>query len=79
MSTVKSLIGATVALTLTASPVLAQSAQSLSLSNAPRATTVSGKSSKAVGGLIIPLIGLAAFVAGAVVLIADDEDSPDSP
>jgi hypothetical protein len=81
MSALRSLIGATVALSMTATPVLAQSAQKLSLSNAQpvRAQTVTTKSSKATGGLLIPLIGLSALAAGIIVIAATNDDEPDSP
>lgn len=64
------------ALSLAAAPaVAAPSASKLSL----RASTDSDKSESLVGGApIIALVGIAAIVAGGVIIATDDDDSPDS-
>lgn len=79
----KSLIAAGCAVTLSASPVLAapaaNSASSLSVSKAVRASTPSGKKSDlAAPGAIVGLILAAAVVAGGVIIAVDGDDDSDS-
>jgi hypothetical protein len=63
-------------LSLAASPALAAPAASkLSL----RASTESDKSEGLIGGApIIAILGVAAIVAGGVIIATEDDDSPDS-
>ena len=76
----KFLMGATIALMASATvaqPALAtQGTSALSLS---RASTVGGKSSKAIAPAIGVVLGVVGIIAGAVVVVADDEDEPASP
>lgn len=87
MRSMKMLVGTAVALSMAATPALAQSsAARLSVANAPiqatggpvRVATPAKNGSRIAGAPIIPLILLVAFVAGAVI-VATDDDSPDSP
>ena len=81
---VRNLIAGVAALSLVATPALAQSAVTaspaakLSLKNAvpagARASTTAGKSKLAGSGLVVALIAAAAVVVG-IVVIADDNDS----
>ncbi|WP_213980350.1 hypothetical protein [Sphingomonas sp. dw_22] len=64
------------ALSLAAVPALAAQAPASKLSL--RAATKSDKSSQLAGAPIIALIGIAAIVAGGVIIATDDDD-PDSP
>lgn len=78
--TFKNILGAASAALLLAGTGAAQanSAKSLSLSNAPvRAATTVGESNEAAGGFIIPLIAVAAIVLGVVVAV-DGDDEADS-
>ncbi len=77
---IKNILGAASAALLLAGAGAAQanSAKSLSLSNAPvRASTAVGESNEAAGGFIIPLVAAAAIVLGIVVAV-DGDDEPDS-
>lgn len=78
MSLRKASVAAIAALALTGTPVLA-AASSTSL---PSAQTRAGASveegSELGGGFIIPLLALAAIVAGILVVI-DNDDEPESP
>lgn len=67
---------ALVALSLAATPAIAarDSASSLSL----RASTATENESELGGAPIIALIGLAAIIAGGVIIATEDDD-PDSP
>ncbi len=71
-------LAALASLSLVATPVLAQSAAPLSLARAGASTD---ETSRLSGDFIIPGIVLAAIVAGAIIiLIEDDEDdAPVSP
>lgn len=70
---------AAAAVSLTASPVLASAnpASKLSVAPAARASAKAGKSHMA-GGFFIPLIAIAAVIAG-IVVVADTNNSPTSP
>lgn len=70
----KILAAAATAALLMGSAAQASSAQSLSLKNAPRASTVAGESNEAVGGFLIPLIAVIAVIGG-ILIISDDSDS----
>ncbi len=72
---------AAAACSLAVAPAIAStSASKLSLSSADavRASTAAGKSNQAAGGFLIPLIAVAAVIAGIIVLV-DEDDTPDSP
>ncbi|WP_145961039.1 hypothetical protein [Sphingosinithalassobacter portus] len=73
-------MGAIIALMTSASvaqPALAtQGTSALSLA---RASTVGGKSSKAIAPALGVVLGVVGIIAGAVVVVADDEDRPTSP
>lgn len=71
---------ATVAVSMTASPVLAANpAASLSVAPASaRASAKSDKSDLAGGGFLVAIIAAAAVIAG-IIIIADNDDDPDSP
>jgi len=69
---------AVAACSLATAPALAGPAAKLSLSNAPaRASSAAGESNEAAGGFIIPLVAVAAVVLG-VLVVADEDDTPDS-
>lgn len=63
---------ATLSLSLT--PALASPASKLSL----RASTASENDSDAAPGAIVGIIGVAAIIAGGVIIATDDDDEPDS-
>jgi hypothetical protein len=65
------------ALSLAATPALASQSPASKLSL--RAATKSKDSSNLAGLPIIALIGVAAVVAGVVILADDGDDNPDSP
>ena len=71
---------AIVALSMTSAPVLANAtpASSLSVSQA-RAGAALEDESQLGGGFIIPLLALAAIIAGILVVIDGDGDEPVSP
>lgn len=77
MSFGKVSMAAMVALSMTSAPVLAAPASSLSVSQARAGATVEDESQLG-GGFIIPLLALAAIVAGILVVI-DNDDDPESP
>lgn len=69
------------ALSLAVSPAIASSAASklsLSTSDAVRASTDTGRSNEQVGGFLIPLLAVVAVIGGVLVLV-DEDDTPDSP
>ena len=67
------------ACSLAVSPAIASSAASkLSVSSSVRASTDAGRSSEAAGGFLIPLIAVVAVIGGIIVLV-DEDSSPDSP
>ncbi len=71
---------AAAAVSLAVSPAVASTAASkLSLSSAEsvRASTTAGKSNKDAGGFLIPLLAVAAVIGGVLVLV-DEDDTPDS-
>jgi hypothetical protein len=80
MQSLKWLTGAAVALSLTATPVLAQSgAASLSLSKASvtRVATKAKKSSRIAPPPVVPIVVLVAIIAGAVLVgVSEDADGP---
>ena len=79
MSLRKASVAAIAALALTSTPVFA-SASSLSVASAQtRAGASVEEGSELGGGFIIPLLALAAIVAGILVVVDGDDDSPESP
>lgn len=73
-------IVAVAACALATAPVLANSAAKLSVAGSQpvRASTEAGKSNKAAGGYLIPLVSLIAIGLGVYVAV-DSEDEPASP
>ena len=69
------LSGAAVALSLVATPVLANPAASLSVSKSVRASAPTAKSSKLAGNALLPAILALAIVAGGVYIAVDDNKS----
>ena len=72
------ILAAAAALSLTASPVLAQSASSLSLSGA-RVGASMEEGNELEGGFIIPLLAVAAVILAVVVIADGGDDAPTSP
>lgn len=56
----------------------AASKLSLSSSKSVRASTEAGDSNQAAGGFLIPLIAVVAVIGGIIILV-DEDDTPDSP
>lgn len=77
MSFRKASVAAMVALSMTSAPVLAQAANPTS--EVARAGTSLEDESQLGGGFIIPLLALAAIVAGILVVIDGDDEEPVSP
>jgi hypothetical protein len=77
---IKALTAAAVAMSVVATPVLANPAASLSLGNAStvRASAHAGKSSKFANGAILPVILALAIVGAGVYIAVDDNDNSDS-
>ncbi|MEO5493273.1 MAG: hypothetical protein ABIR08_04520 [Sphingomonas sp.] len=73
------LSGAAVALSLVATPVLANPAASLSVAKSVRASSPSAKSNKLAGSSIIPAVLALAIVAGGIYIAVDDNDKAKSP
>lgn len=71
------LLTAAAVASLAATPVLASPASSLSLSKA-RAATQGKKSNELAPAVLIGVLATVALVGGAVIL-ADSDDTPDSP
>ncbi|RSY81984.1 hypothetical protein DAH66_14020 [Sphingomonas koreensis] len=72
---------AVAACSLAVSPAIASSAASklsLSTANAARASTDAGRSNEEVGGFLVPLLAVVAVIGGVLVLV-DEDDTPDSP
>jgi hypothetical protein len=69
------LLTAAAVATLAAAPVMASPAAKLSLS---RASTTAENESEVAGAVVIGVLATAALVGGAIVL-ADNDDDPDSP
>ena len=67
---------AVAALGLATTPVIAAEGAASKLSL--RASTAAEKDSQLAGGALIAVIGVAAFVAGAVIVATDDDDNADS-
>ena len=81
MRVLKSLVATATALSIAASPALAQTgAAKLSLSNAApaRASTDAGDSNELAPAILIGVLATIAIIGGAIVL-ADSDDDPDSP
>lgn len=80
MSFAKISMAAVVALSMTSAPVLAQhSASALSLAGSQaRAGATVENGNELGGGFIIPLLALAAIIAG-ILVVLDDDDLPESP
>jgi hypothetical protein len=81
MRVLKSLVATATALSIAASPALAQTgAAKLSLSNAApaRASTDAGDSNELAPAILIGVLATIAIIGGAIVL-ADSDDTPDSP
>ncbi|MDB5681851.1 MAG: hypothetical protein JWO16_1656 [Sphingomonas bacterium] len=70
---------AAVALSLVASPVLANPAASLSVAKSVRASSPSAKSNKLAGSSIIPAVLALAIVAGGVIIAVSDDNKSKSP
>jgi len=69
-----------VALSVTSAPVLAQTdASRLSVAAAERAGAPAQEANEMGGGFLIPLLALGAIILGILVLLDDDDDSPESP
>jgi len=77
---IKTLIAAATALSMVATPVLANPASPLSLGNAAsvRAGAPTSKTSKLGGNAIVPVILALAIIAGGIYIAVDDNDKPDS-
>lgn len=71
------LLAGLVASSLVAAPAMANSASALSVAKATqvRAATPAKKASKLQGVPVIALVGLAAVAIGAIVVVADDDNS----
>jgi hypothetical protein len=82
MSFGKVSMAAVVALSMTSAPVLAQTATPASklsvASSQARAGATLDNQSELGGGFIIPLLALAAIIAG-ILVVLDDNDEPTSP
>jgi hypothetical protein len=82
MSFGKVSMAAVVALSMTSAPVLAQTATPASklsvASSQARAGAALDNESELGGGFIIPLLALAAIIAG-ILVVLDDDDEPNSP
>jgi len=79
MSLRKASVAAIAALALTSTPVLAATS-SLSVASAQaRAGAPLEEGSELGGGFLIPLLALAAIVAGILVVVDGDDDEPVSP
>ena len=77
MSFRKLSVATAVALSVTSAPLLAANpASSLSVA---RASASLDDESELGGGILIPLLALAAVVTGIIVAVDDDEDEPKSP
>lgn len=74
---IRILLAGLVASSLVAAPAMANSASALSVAKAAqvKAATPAKKASKLQGVPVIALVGLAAVAVGAVVVVADDDDS----
>jgi hypothetical protein len=73
-------MGAIVALSMTSAPVLAQSAAPLSVAaSQARAGAALENESELGGGFIIPLLALAAIIAGILVVVDSGDNEPTSP
>lgn len=74
------IMAAAAALSLTASPVLAQSASALSLGSVgARAGASLDEESDAAGGFIIPALAIIAVILAVVVIADSGDDAPSSP
>ena len=72
----KGLIAATAAISMMAVPAVA-AAQSAAI--APAEETIESESQLGTGGFLIPLLALAAIIAGILVVIDDNDEEPASP
>lgn len=79
MSLGKLSVAAAVALSMTSAPVLAAASPASSLSVARAGATMSEESELGTGGFLIPLLALAAIIAGILVVIDDNDEEPESP
>jgi hypothetical protein len=76
MKSARMLIGAAVAIAMTATPVMAAgSASQLSL-KAVRASTKATNKSAAIADFLLPGIAIVAIVGGALLITDDEPDSP---
>lgn len=75
----KYLLAAAAASMSVAPAMAANPASSLSVTQSARAGSVTAKDSEAVGGGILVAILAAAAVIVGIVIVADSDDSPDSP
>jgi hypothetical protein len=74
-------MGAAAAAALDASPVMAAPANpaaSLSVSKSVRAGSTKGKDELAGGGVFVAVIAAVAVIIG-IIIVAQEDDSPDSP
>lgn len=79
---IKALIAATVAMSLAATPALANPASSLSIagSSSARAGAPGDHSSRLAGSATLPIVlALAIIGVGIYIAVDDNDDSPDSP
>ena len=76
MSLRKASVAAIAALAMTSTPVFAQATAA---SAETRAAASLEEGSELGGGFIIPLLALAAIVAGILVVVDGDDDAPESP
>lgn len=81
MSFFKKAAIAAVAMSLTAAPAMAasNSASQLSLASSARAGKVVAEKDKLTGAGVIVAIAAAAAVIAGIVIVADSDDTPDSP
>lgn len=74
MSLGKVSVAAALALSMTSAPVLAAASPAASLSVARASSTMSDESELGGSGFLIPLLALAAIIAGILVVIDDNEE-----
>lgn len=81
MSFKKAALVAALATSMVSTPVLAQSASSLSVASAQptRASADMADANEVNGGWFIPLIAIVAVVAGIIALTGGGDDGPSSP
>ena len=75
----RNLFAATAALSMAASPALAQSAPSVDRAAAPVAGESEMGGEAGAGGILLAILAAAAVVAGIVIAVGGDEDDGDDP